>query len=178
VSIDAIGPLHGDSDYAYLVVFICNMSRFITLKADHFLPILEQYALQFMPESLFYDNHGQFNNSDVDRLAKAFRIPIGNPAAYSHEITVGLSLQITSSEAIFASGSHLILRWAPGAVIFIIWDESCVTAAFRICRIHHDIVFGRAFTRRARLNISAVEYVLKRTFGAYWCAPRPLQSFR
>jgi hypothetical protein len=113
-----------------------------------------------MPESLFYDNHGQFCNSDVDRLAKAFGIPIGNPAAYSHEEN-GM---IESANKTIRS--HFRKWYSPDPSVGpwhrYLHQVERIMCDSRIPDLQHtpnDIVFGRAFARRARLNISADEYV-------------------
>jgi hypothetical protein len=165
VTIDAIGKLEGDDSYSYIVVFICNMSRFVrlyvvkSLKARLFLPILEQYVLQFQPENLFYHNHGQFNNSGVDKLAKAFGIPIGNPAAYSHE-------ENGMVEAANKTVRRHFLKWfAPNprepwhSYLPYVERIMCDSRVPGLDHTPNDIVLGRSFARRARLNISADEYV-------------------
>ena len=131
-----------------------------TLKADHFLPILEQYVLQFMPESLFYDNHGQFNNSEVDRIAKAFGIPIGNPAAYSHEESGMVEAANKTIRGHFRKWRSPDPKAGPWhRYLHHVERIMCDSRTPALQHTHNDIVLGRAFARRARLNLSADEYV-------------------
>ena len=91
VYIDAIVELNGDPSYRHIVVFICAMSRFVRLfpvkdlKGSTFRHVLRSYCNSYFPQSLFWDNHGQFNNGDIDEVCQEFKIAVDTSTPYSHQ---------------------------------------------------------------------------------------------
>jgi hypothetical protein len=86
-----MGPLNGDPLYKYVVVFICAMTRFVrlfttaNLSGPTFRLILTTYLCQHHPKSLVWDNHGQFNNSEIRSLLEDFKTTFETTTPYSHQ---------------------------------------------------------------------------------------------
>ena len=94
--VDTMGPRDGDDQFAYIVVFIDGMSRYCRLfpvarvDGPSFARVLEQFLCQVpVAREVFFDNHGQFNNTEVDAVLARHGLPTTadnvNSTPYSHE---------------------------------------------------------------------------------------------
>ena len=91
VYVDSIGPRNGDSTYKYILVLIDGMSRYTRLfpiedlTAEKAKTAFTTYCLQMRPNSLYFDNHKQFDNNAVADLLTNLGVKSENSVPYSHQ---------------------------------------------------------------------------------------------
>jgi hypothetical protein len=91
VYVDSIGPRNGDSTYKYILVLIDGMSRYTRLfpiedlTAEKAKTAFTTYCLQMRPNSLYFDNHKQFDNNAVSDLLTNLGVKSENSVPYSHQ---------------------------------------------------------------------------------------------
>jgi hypothetical protein len=165
VYIDSIVNLTGDPNYSHIVVFICGMSRFVRLfhvkdlTSENFKNALITYLNQYHPEKLFWDNHGQFNNSLIDDVLQDFGISKESSAPYSHQENSLVERSIQSIRAHFSKWQigHPTEHWST----FTSYCESIMNSQLipDMQYTPFEVVYGTSFKNRHQTPTTIEQHV-------------------